>query len=214
MIVLALAIPLAAQTRRPAPAPPPRGNVPDVSMRPFFVVTGQSFTANNTFTAVFGRSVHPFIGGGLQVALRNGLYVDLTASRFKKTGERAFLDANKRPFGLGIPLTATITPFEVTGGFRFHRRSTLVPYVGAGLGSYAYKEESQFAEASENVSVRHKGYLLAGGAEFRVRRRLGLSVDVQYTRIAGILGTGGLSRDAGENDLGGMAARFKVIVGR
>jgi hypothetical protein len=53
-----------------------------------------------------------------------------------------------------------------------------------------------------------------GGAEFRVHQWVGLSVDVQYTHVPGILGTSGVSQQAGETDLGGVAARFKVVVGR
>ena len=211
---LVVAAPGEAQTRRPGPAPRPRPTVPSISLRPFVMVTGQNFTAKKTFTAVFGQSVEPFFGGGLQVAFRNGLYVDVTASRFEKTGKRAFLSADDRPFRLGIPLTATITPFEATGGLRFRPGYGVVPYVGGGIGSYAYKEKSDFSEPAENVDVRHMGYLVAGGAEFRVHRWVGLSFDVQYTRISGILGTGGISKDAGETDLGGTAARLKILVGR
>lgn len=211
-VAVAVAAPAVAQTRRPAPAPRPI--VPSISLRPFVMVTGQNFTAKETFTAVFGRSVEPFVGGGLQLAFRNGLYVEVTASRFKKTGERAFLSEDDRPFRLGIPLTATITPFEATGGFRFRPGFGIVPYVGGGIGSYDFKEESEFSEAAENLSVRHLGYLVAGGAEFRVHRWVGMSLDVQYTRIPGILGSGGISQDVGETDLGGTAARLKVIVGR
>jgi hypothetical protein len=71
-----------------------------------------------------------------------------------------------------------------------------------------------FSNASENVDIRHVGELVVGGVEFRVHRYVGLSVDAQYTHIPGILGAGGISNIANESDLGGIAARFKVIVGR
>jgi hypothetical protein len=32
--------------------------------------------------------------------------------------------------------------------------------------------------------------------------------------VPGILGTGGVSQQAGESDLGGVAARVKLVVGR
>ena len=57
-------------------------------------------------------------------------------------------------------------------------------------------------------------YLVNGGVEFRVHKWIGLSVDAQYTHVPDILGQGGVSKEAGETDLGGIAARFKVIVGR
>jgi hypothetical protein len=41
-----------------------------------------------------------------------------------------------------------------------------------------------------------------------------MAVDVQYSHVPGILGTGGVSQQAGETDLGGVAARLKLVVGR
>jgi opacity protein-like surface antigen len=186
---------------------------PAISLRPFFLASGQNFTAKETFKAVFGRTVEPFWGGGAQVAFRNGLFVDVTVSRFKASGERAFRFEGQN-FRLGIPLTVTETPVEASGGYRFYVSPRLVPYVGAGIGSYAYEETSDFSNGDENVKARHTGYLVTGGAEIRLGGWLGLTADVQYTRVPGILGDGGVSKDAGEDDLGGVAARFRVIVGR
>jgi len=190
-------------------------DTPALSLRPFFMASGEQFAAKNSFEAVFGQSMEPFLGGGLQFVDRGGVFIELTASRFKKTGQRAFR-ANNQNFGLGIPLTATITPLEVAGGYRFRLPGSprLVPYVGAGISSYGYKETSEFSDASENVDTRHTGYLAVGGAEFRLHRWIGVSVDAQYTHVLGILGTGGISQDAGEKDLGGIAARVKVLIGR
>ena len=86
--------------------------------------------------------------------------------------------------------------------------------VGAGLGSYGYRETSEFSDAGENVDTRHSGTVLNGGAEFRLHRWVGLGADVQYTHVPGILGLGGVSQQAGENDLGGVAVRVKLVVGR
>jgi len=88
------------------------------------------------------------------------------------------------------------------------------PYVAAGFGSYRYQETSSFAEVGEDVDTTHSGFVLNGGAEFRVHRWVGVAVDVQYSHVPGILGTGGVSQQAGENDLGGVAARLKLVVGR
>jgi hypothetical protein len=57
-------------------------------------------------------------------------------------------------------------------------------------------------------------YLAVGGVEIRLHRWVGVAVDAQYTHITGILGAGGVSKDAGESDLGGIAGRFKVLIGR
>jgi hypothetical protein len=56
--------------------------------------------------------------------------------------------------------------------------------------------------------------VLNGGAEFRLHRWIGVGVDAEYTHVPGILGQGGISQQAGESDLGGVAARVKLIVGR
>ena len=203
LLSLTLAAPAAAQDE------------PSLSIRPFFLVTDQSFAAVDTYDAAFGKTYFPFFGGGGQVVFKGTYFVEITASRFQENGERSYFSGGKA-FKLGIPLTATITPFEVTGGYRF-RLPTLPrvrPYVAAGFGSYGYQETSSFADAGDNVDTRHAGFVVNGGAEFRLHRWVGVAVDVQYTHIPGILGTGGVSQQTGESDLGGVAARFKAIVGR
>jgi opacity protein-like surface antigen len=207
--------PPAAQTRLPPVTI--RDDTPTISLRPFVLVAGQQASAKTTFKAAFGDPLEPFFGGGLQVALRNGFFVDASASRFKRTGEQSWLNVdNRQVFRLGIPMTATITPVEVVAGYRFKMRRSrvVVPYVGAGVGSYGYKQTSEFAAPEENVDTRHTGFLATGGVEFRVHRWVGVGVDAEYTHIPGILGLGGISQLAGEKDLGGISARFKLIVGR
>lgn len=199
--------PASAQVRRP---PPRRNDTPSVSLRPFFIFAEEGFSATKTFSTVFGNAVQPYWGGGLEVALKNGFYVDVSASRFKKTGQRAFFFEGQG-YGLGIPLAVTVTPLEVTGGGRFRVRRQLFPYVGIGIGSYRYEEA---AAADQPFVKRHVGYLVVGGVEFRVSRWVALSGDAQYTRVSGIIGSGGISKDAGESDLGGTAGRFHVIIGR
>ena len=43
---------------------------------------------------------------------------------------------------------------------------------------------------------------------------MAVAADVQYSGIKGMLGEGGISEQVGEDDLGGVSARFKFIVGR
>jgi opacity protein-like surface antigen len=216
-LLLTCATPLpaaAAQTRGgPAHVTSDPDEVPSVSFKPFFLATTEWLAAKQTFDAVFGQSREPFWGGGVQVALRSGIYVEIGASHFNKSGQRAFV-FNGQTFLLGIPLTATITPVEVTGGYRYRRWPKVIPYAGIGVSRYAYVQTSDFANAADNLDTAHVGYLVVGGAEFRVHRWVGVGVDVQYTRVTGILGSGGISRDLGENNLGGTALRLKVMVGR
>ena len=201
VVLFAVAAPAAAQ------------DAPDFSIRPFALGTVESFTAGDTFDAVFGRTYEPFLGGGVQVIVDQNYFVELSASRFRRTGERAFI-SNGQKFRLGIPLTATVTPFEATAGYRFKLSPRIWPYAAAGAGIYSYQETSDFSDPGENVDARHVGFVANGGAEFRVHRWIGVALDVQYTRVPGILGQGGVSQQAGENDLGGVAGRVKVVVGR
>jgi hypothetical protein len=186
-----------------------------IAFRPFVMGTQQSFAAAHTFEAVFGRSHEPFYGGGLQVVVKGRYFAELVASRFRKTGERA-VRVNNENFRLGLPLTAEITPFEVIGGYRLDLRPNqpIVPYAGAGLGTYAYKESSPSSDPEENIDTRHRGFVLIGGVEFRLHRWVRVDVDEQYTRVPGILGLGGISKAAAEDNLGGIAFRLKMVVGR
>jgi hypothetical protein len=207
LLAASVAAPASAQVRRL----PPLDDRPAVSLRPFFLFAEQSFSARKTFQTVFSKSVQPFWGGGLNVAFRSGFYIDVAASRFKKIGERAFFFEGQG-YRLGIPLTATVTPVEVTAGQRTRVGTRVFPFIGLGVGSYRYQETSEFADGP--FETRHVGYLVAGGVEVRLSRWVGVSGDAQYTRVRGIIGSGGISKDAGEVDLGGIAGRVRVIVGR
>lgn len=204
---LGVAAPLAAQTRR--------ATDPPVSLRVFFAAAEEQFAAKTTFAGVLGNSLGSFIGGGAQVVFRGGVYVEVSGSRFQKSGQRAFF-FNGQSSSLGIPLTASLTPIEASVGYRFRlqKHQSVIPYVAAGAGQYHYKETSTGSDPGEDVDATHVGYLANVGVEFRVHRWVGLSIDAQYTHVPGIFGLGGFSKDAGESDLGGYAARFKIIVGR
>ena len=213
LAVLAVASPAAAQSRSGR----------DISVRLFGLVSIQQFAAQETFDASFGSSRGLFWGGGVEVVLPSGIFADLAASRFSKVGQRAFIN-NGQAFGLGIPLTATITPIEVMAGYRIKltrsggrsRRIPLpiVPYIGIGVGSYGYQESSTFDDPTDAIDERKIGVLGVVGAEVRIHPWVSASVDVQDTRITGILGDSGLSQQAKENDLGGLAIRFRIILGR
>ena len=222
LLALGFASPAAAQTptRPPArPAPrrvlPPLPAEPPISFRPYVMGAESAFAAVETFKAVFGKSYGPFFGGGLQVAFHGKYYVDVGASRYAQTGQRAFF-ANGQSFGLGIPLTAHITPLEITAGYRFRPRSmpSVRPYLGGGLTSYAYEEQSNFDEPGEGLTTRGTGLVGVGGVEFRVHKYVGISADGAVAHVTGILGQAGISKDIGESNLGGISARIRLIIGR
>ena len=185
-----------------------------VSYRPFLLVTDERFAAQTTFKAVFGTATEPTWGGGVDVTLGRHVFVDLAISRMSEPGQRAFISSGQ-VFQLGIPLRATLTPVEWTAGYRFrHGTWRIIPYGGAGIGWYKYSETADFAGDGDDVAVWHAGFVLVGGAEFRLTKWIGITGDAQYTHVPGILGQGGLSKDAGDSDLGGVAARVRVIYGR
>ena len=204
--------PVAAQSSSPAPS---ATRPPAVAFRAFALATVERFTAGTTFNATLGSRVAPFFGGGVELVTRGGLFVDLAASRMSKDGQRAFVN-NGEIFQLGIPLRVRLTPIEVSGGYRvkLRRHPRIVPYMGGGVGWYRYSETADFASTNDDVETTHAGWLVVGGAEVRLQRWIGVAADAQYTGVPGILGQGGLSKDLGEKDLGGLAARIRVILGR
>ena len=205
------------------------GDAPAVSLRPFFQFSNEWFSASQTFNAVFGDDSAQFWGGGGQVTLWHGrVYGEVGVSRLVKNdqtlvGQRVFVGDDGGVFRLGIPVRVTIEPLEFTGGYRFNVHPRVIPYVGAGFGIYHYTEDSDFATSAEKVDVTKNGAIFHAGVEFRAFRWIGVAMDGQYTHLPGILGEGGASQQfaegtgssaKGEADLGGWAARFKVVFGR
>ena len=218
LLTLVLTSPLAAQTRRPrppSPPPPPLPSYPAFAPRAFVEISEQQFAAKETFKSVFGESAGPFRGGGVDLVLNRSLFVEISASQYKKTGQRLFRSEGK-DYRLGIPLSVKVTPIELIGGYRLRLRRwpRVIPYAGIGFGSFKYEETSQFNTDEENVDLKKKGLILVGGAEFRVFRWVGVSLDAHYSHVSDIIGIGGISQEFKEDDLGGTAARFRVIIGR
>ena len=211
-----------APSVRPAAVKPYIGE-PTISVRGLGLLVGQEFTARETFKDVFGRPFQPLWGGGVQFAQSDGAYLEVDVSRFKKEGQRVFRSSTGEVFPLGIPLTAALTPIEITVGYRFGARdeARFLPYVGAGAGYYLYSEtctgNATLCQAVDaDVSAHKFGFVANGGVEIRVHRWIGIGVDAKYTHLPGILGAGGVSglAEVKESDLGGIAGQFKVIIGR
>ena len=137
-----------------------------------------------------------------------------STSRFNKTGQRAFL-LGGQAYQLADSLTATIAPIDILAGYRLKLgHSRVSPYVAAGVTSMSYKETSAFSDPSEEIDTRKIGPMVAGGVEFGLLHSLAASVDVSDTHVTGIIGSGGVSQQAGEDNLGGVAVRFRIIIGR
>lgn len=187
----------------------------DIGVRGFGMAGNMTFTAKDSFDAVLDRSSGPIFGGGGQVLLPWNLYVEIGAWRFRQEGERVFVGPNDEVFKLGIPLEITITPLEVTGGYRFRMLSQrFTPYAGVGYSSYRYKETSEFADSDENVDEKFAGFHVQAGAEYHVLRWLAVGGEVGWSSIADAVGQGGVSAHFNEDDLGGTSLRLKISVGR
>lgn len=170
-----------------------------------------SWAASGAFGAVLGSSRAPMVGGGLQV--REGdFYIEGSVERFQQTGTRVFVSDGK-VFSLGIADTVRIIPITATFGYR-HAGRYLAPYVGGGVGTYLYKEKSDFAASSENVSEHFTSYHILGGVELPMRAWLRAAFEVEFTTVPKALGTSGAAAAFNEHNLGGVHGRVKVLVGR
>lgn len=204
-----------AQTRtaqRPAPPPPQ----PAVGLRGFADFGATSFTASKSFEAVLGSAGGTVFGGGVEVVLMRNIFVNLRASRFQASGERVFISGGTQ-FNLGIDTKVTVTPVELSAGYRLIRpRWPVIPYGGGGIGWHGYEETSAFATDAENIKERFTGYQLLGGVEFRIRRWIAAAAETQWATVPDALGQdpNGVSRELGDTNLGGVTLRAKVIIGR
>jgi hypothetical protein len=209
--VLALPGAARAQTRRPA-APSPIG------LRAYAIVDLDAVAATQSFNAVLGTSQLPAFGGGVEVVdIWKHLFARVAVTRARKTGSRVFVSGSD-VFPLGIPLTITMTPVEAGLGWRVPLKSKsksvsrITPYVGAAFVSMGYTETSTFGDPADNTSARFKGEDVFGGLEIGLAKWLTASGEAQYRRVPNALSAGGVSKDFGENDLGGFTARITIGV--
>jgi opacity protein-like surface antigen len=212
LLTLAAAMPAAAQT---------------FTIRGFGDVGATAFTAQQSFEAVLGSRAGVVFGGGVEAILPQHIFIDVRASRFKKTGSRVFVSGGEQ-FDLGIDDTMTITPVEISAGYRFMRpvvrgrpvrpgwRTTVVPYVGAGIGWHRFREVSTGADTtSEDVDETFHGYQLLGGVDYRLTRIISVAGEAQWASVPNALGQNpsAVSTTFDETNLGGTTVRVKLVVG-
>lgn len=217
-----------AESSMRAPSPPASRSA--FQVRGFADVGFTTFTAADTFRAVFGKPGGPVFGGGVQVVHRSGYLVQLNASRFSKTGERVFIDSGE-VFKLGIPLTLTLMPIELTGGYRFFTKPPgppkakpgqpapkpggpprVFPYAGGGVGFVSVREKSDFSDS--DVTDLFTSYHVLGGADFPLSKWFGVGGELAYRWVPNALGDSGAAAEYKETDLGGLTFRLRVTVGR
>jgi opacity protein-like surface antigen len=165
--------------------------------------------------AILGQRSGLVFGGGIDIVERHGFFGELRASRFQRTGKRAFVVAGE-VFSLDVDDTIAVTPFELTGGYRFDRGRPFVPYGGAGAGWHRLEESSPSSTGDEDVRDTFMGYHVLAGAEFRLSRWMAVAGEAQWTTVPNALGQdpNGVSRAFGESNLGGLSARAKIVIGR
>lgn len=175
-----------------------------------------TFAAAESFETITGSSSGWLVGGGVRIGLGlGGLFFDVGAWRFRTEGERVFI-YDDEVFPLGIPVDIAVTPLEISGGwkFRLRRLPKFVPYVAAGFTSLQYQETSDAAMTGENADASYSGYHLIGGAEYKVRRWLGVGGEASWTTVPDAIGDSGVANRFSDSDLGGTTLRLKVTIGQ
>jgi hypothetical protein len=188
-----------------------------VTMRGFADAGLTVFTATQSFKAILGSSAGPVFGGGVEVGLTRNVFVSVAASRFRDTGQRVFVFQNQ-VFKLNVSDTITVTPLQVSAGYRFRGRRPrrLVPYAGGGVGWYRFSETSQPSTSGDDTKTTHGGFHALAGFETPIRPWAGAAVDAQWSSVPNSLGdsTTSVASLYDEHNLGGFTLRARIIVGR
>lgn len=198
-----------SRARAQAPARPPGRR----SVRAFGQLGGVLFTARDSFEAIVDGAFGVMFGGGGQYLFPGGGFLEAGFERYQADGQRVLVSGNEY-FRLPIPTTISVTPIQFTAGYRPVPRSSIAPYLGAGVGVYRYREETPGASEAEVVSRNHFSFHFTGGVEYRVAPWVSLAGEAQWSGVPKSLGEEGISLVFGEEDLGGGTFRVKIIVGR
>jgi len=220
-----LAIPMVAAAQSPAPdfvlravaarVPPTSKLNPGVRAYAFTEI--ENLKATESFTTVLGTARLTFFGGGADaVNLWNGVFARFAFSHSEKTGTRVLVDSSKNVYPLNIPLTVTMTPIEIGGGWRFlalDKKGRIVPFVGGGGVFLHYKETSSHSLNGEDTDEVYGGTMFFGGVEIGVVTHVNVAIEGLYRHVPNAIGAGGISNIFDETNLGGRVLRFRFGVG-
>jgi opacity protein-like surface antigen len=189
--------------------------VSDAQVRGFADVGFTRFNAANSFDAVLGSPGGIVFGGGVEVDLPRGIFLALRASQFRKEGNRVFVFEDE-VFDLNVDTRVTVTPVELSIGYRADRGTRVVPYVAGGIGWHRYRESSDFGGDEENASDSFTGYHALFGTQIRLTRLVGVAGEGAWSTVRNALGDdpNSVAAEFDEHDLGGFTARVKVVIGR
>ena len=179
-------------------------------IRAFGQAGGTVFAAQDSFDTILGSSFGTVAGAGGQVVLPNDVFVQVSVERFRETGTRAVV-SGEHIFTVDTPAVIAVTPVVATAGYRSPAYGRFAPYVGAGLGWHVLTEESP--NSGERTRQGTVGYHVLGGSEFVVGRLLAIAAEAQWATVPDALGATGVSAVFGEQDLGGLTFRLKLIIG-
>ena len=171
------------------------------------------FAASESFEIVTGSASKSGFGvGGTLTRLWRGVFADVSFWQHKPEGERVFVDGGTS-FPLGIPVTITLRPVDVIGGWKFET-GAVHPYVGGGVTFMSYEEKSDFSTAADDVSERKTGGVVLAGVDVPLGRLVRVGGEFRYRAVSGVLGEGGVSDVLGEDQLGGAVFAVRASVGR
>ena len=192
----------------------PAASLAQVSVRGFGDVGLTVFNATQSFKAILGKPSGPVYGGGIEFGERR-FFLSLGAQRFHKTGQRVFVFENQ-VFPLNVSDTITVTPVELTGGYRFRTSGRFIPYGGFGGSWIKFKETSAHSTEADDVDETHAGYHVLCGVEVPMQRWLSAAVDAQWSSVPNALGNSPTSVGSvyDEHNIGGFTLRARVIIGR
>jgi hypothetical protein len=174
-------------------------------------------SAKESFKAVgLPSSAVDFGGGARLTGLWSGVFVQVSGTRWRDTGERVFIDSDGTRFPLGIPLGVKATFVDGTLGVQAPFSTGRNPYLfflGAGVGFVRYSESSPFADAGENLDVKKVSYHALAAVEIPIVRHLAAVVETKYRYVPNLLGEGGASAIFGEDSFGGLNATVGLRIG-
>jgi hypothetical protein len=194
-----------------------------ISMRGFADAGLTVFTASQSFKAILGSPAGPVFGGGVEVGLTRNLFVSVGASRFSRSGQRVFVFQDQ-VFKLNESDRITVTPFQLSAGYRFLGRRTprptrparFTPYAGGGVGWYRFSETSAHSTADEDEKTTNAGYHVLAGVETPIRKWMAAAVDARWSFVPNAFGDSASSVASlfDEHNLGGFTLSVRIIVGQ
>ena len=203
-------------TPKATPAPAHAGGQP-LGVQAFAAIDFNAFAASNTFNAVFGSSVIPGYGGGVDITgVWRNLFVRVAVTRISKTGSRVFVNGSD-VFPLnGQPAKLSMTPIEAGAGWRFKlpKHKSLTPYVGGAALIVPYRVDYP-TSTDLNESETFTGGEFFGGVQYAITKVLVIGGEGQYRLLPNALQSDLASSAAAaynETQGGGFTGRITIGV--